>query len=150
MVFHAFMSLCFFFTFVFAGFCCEHFCFLCFCSCWGFQFFRFLVPSWQRNQKKSFYCQRKYFAKESLRAPAWTSAKFCCRNKMGNPERAVSLHLARSCSQSEHRIHRIWPARGPYHITKLCIALFSYVYVQLCTCCVLRCVALGHHMYVMT
>ena len=42
---------------------------------------------------KSFYCHGKYFAKENFRAPAWTSAKFYCRNKTGNPEWAVSLIL---------------------------------------------------------
>ena len=40
---------------------------------------------------------------------------FICRNEMGSPERAVSLHLARSGSQSEHRIRRILPARGACH-----------------------------------
>ena len=37
-------------------------------------------------------------------APAWTSAKFYCGNKMRNPKLAVSPHLACSGSQSEHRI----------------------------------------------
>ena len=46
-----------------------------------FRFSRILVPSRQRNHRKSFYCHGKYFAKENFRAPAWTSAKFYCRNK---------------------------------------------------------------------
>ena len=62
----------------------------------AFRFSRFLVPSRQRDHRKSFYCHGKYFAKENFRAPAWTSAKSYCGNKAGNPERAVSLHLARS------------------------------------------------------
>ena len=35
-----------------------------------FRFSRFLVPSRQRNHRKSFYYHGKYFAKESFRAPA--------------------------------------------------------------------------------
>ena len=84
----------------------------------AFRFSRFLVPSRQINHRKSFYCHGKYFMKENFRAPAWTSAKCYCRNKTGNPERAVSLHLARSGSQSEHRIRRILPARAACHIIK--------------------------------
>ena len=37
---------------------------------------------------------------------------FICGNETGSPGRAVSLHLACSGSQSEHRIRRILPARG--------------------------------------
>ena len=37
---------------------------------------------------------------------------------MGSPGRAVSLHLARSGSQSEHRIRRILPARGACYIIR--------------------------------
>ena len=84
----------------------------------AFRFSRFLVPSQQINHRKSFYYHGKYFAKENFRAPAWTSAKCYCGNKTGNPERAVSLHLARSGSQSEHRIHRILPARGACHMIR--------------------------------
>ena len=62
----------------------------------AFRFSRSLVPSGQKNHRKSFYCHGKYFAKENFRAPAWTLAKCYCGNETGNPERAVSLHLARS------------------------------------------------------
>ena len=41
---------------------------------------------------------------------------FICGNETGSPKRAVSLHLARSGSQSEQRIRRILPARGACHI----------------------------------
>ena len=104
-----FMSFCVL-TFVFAAFCCkilethQQFWFLCFHSCWCFQGSRFLIPSQQRNHRKSFYCHGKYFATENLHAPSWTSAKFYCRNKMGNPKQVASLHLACLCSQSQHRI----------------------------------------------
>ena len=60
--------------------------------------FSFLPPSRQRNHTKSFYGHGKYFAKENFREPAWASAKCYCGNKTCNPERAVSLHLARSRS----------------------------------------------------
>ena len=36
----------------------------------AFGFSRFLVPSRQRNHRKSSYSHRKYFAKENFRAPA--------------------------------------------------------------------------------
>ena len=75
-----------------------------------FQFSRFLVPSQQRNHKKSFYCHEKYFGKENFHTPAWTSAKCYCSNKTANRERAVSLHLARLGSQSQHLIWFILPA----------------------------------------
>ena len=50
---------------------------------------------------------------------------FICGNETGSPGRAVSLHLARSGSQSEHRIRRILPARGACHIIINSIVLFS-------------------------
>ena len=87
----------------------------------AFWFSRFLVPSRQRNERKSFYCYGKYFAKENPRAPAWTSAKCYCGNKTGNPEQALSLHLARSGSQSQHGIWFILPAHGAYHIIRAVI-----------------------------
>ena len=84
----------------------------------AFRFSRFLVPSRQRSRRKSFYCHGKYFAKENFRAPAWTSVKCYCGNKTGNPERAVSLHLARSGSQSQRGIWFILPARGACYIIR--------------------------------
>ena len=83
----------------------------------AFRFSPFLVPSRQRNHRKSFNCHGKYFRKEIYRAPAWTSAKFYYRNKTGNPERgAVSLHLARLGSQSQRGIWFILSAHGASHI----------------------------------
>ena len=84
----------------------------------AFRFSRFLVPSRLRNNRNSFYCHGKYFPNENVRAPDWTSAKCYCGNKTGNPERAVSLHLARSGSQSQRGIWFILPgpARGACHI----------------------------------
>ena len=55
----------------------------------------FLAPFWERNHRKSFYCYGKYFVKENFGAPPWTLARCYCRNKMGNPKQAVSLHLVR-------------------------------------------------------
>ena len=80
------------------------------------RFSRFLVPSPQRNHRKSFYCHEKYFAKENFRAAAWTSAKFYCGTKTGSPKRAVSLHLARSGSKSQRGIWFILPAWGACRI----------------------------------
>ena len=87
----------------------------------AFGFPHFLVPSQQRNHRKYFYCHGKYFAKENFRAPAWTSVKFYCENKTGNPKRLVSLYLAHSGSQSEHRIRCILPTRGACHIRNIII-----------------------------
>ena len=92
----------------------QHFCFH---SHRHFRFSRFAVPSRQRNHRKSFYYHGKYFAKKTfVHRPAWTSAKFYCGNKTGNPERAVLLHLARSGSQSQRGIWSILPAHGASHI----------------------------------
>ena len=52
-----------------------------------FRFSRFLVPSRQRNHRKSFYYHGKYFAKESFRAPAWTSPKRYSGTKRAIPSR---------------------------------------------------------------
>ena len=54
---------------------------------------------------------------------------FICGNETGIPGRAVSLHLARSGSQSEHRTRRILPARGACHIIKTIKELLLYAYV---------------------
>ena len=87
----------------------------------AFRFSRFLVPSQQRNHRKSFYCHRKYFAKENFRAPPWTSAKCCCGNKTGNPERAISVHLdlSRSGTKSQRVIWLILPIPGTCHAIML-------------------------------
>ena len=70
----------------------------------AFWFSHFLIPSSQRNHRKSFYCHRKYFVKENFCAPAWTLAKCYCRNKTGILSR-------------QHR--SILPAHGACHIIKL-------------------------------
>ena len=55
---------------------------------------------------------------------------FICGNETGSPGRAVSLHLARSGSQSEHRIRRILPTRGACRIIKVvtCLTLSLYLH----------------------
>ena len=82
----------------------------------AFPFSRFLIPSRQRNHRQAFHCHGKHFAKEYFHALAWSSTKFYCENKTGNPERAVSLHFARSGSQSQGGIWFIWPARAACHM----------------------------------
>ena len=42
--------------------------------------------------------------------------EFCLRDTAGSPERARSLHLARSGNQSQRAISFILPARGASHI----------------------------------
>ena len=49
----------------------------------------------------------------------YTKVFYFCRNKVRNPEQSRKAHLARSDSQSEHRIRFILPARGASHIMKL-------------------------------
>ena len=63
-----------------------------------------------------FLFSRKIFLEKNFRAPSWSSAKFYRGIKTGNLERAVSLHLARSGSQSQHGIWFILPAHGASHI----------------------------------
>ena len=82
----------------------------------AFRLSRFLVPSRERNHRKSFNCHGKYFAKETFCTPAWTSAKFYCGNKTGNLEWAVLLYVARSGSQSQRGIWFILSACGACHI----------------------------------
>ena len=48
---------------------------------------------------------------------------FSCGNETGSPGRVVSLHPARSGSQSERRIRRILPARGACHIINMYIGI---------------------------
>ena len=114
------VTLCFYFC----GCRFQHLSALCFHSRWRSWFSRFLVPSRQRNHGKSFYCHGKYFSKENFRAPIWTSAKFYCRNKTGNPERTVSPHLTRFSSQSQRGIWFIFPAHGASHMIDVHILLY--------------------------
>ena len=90
------------------------------------------------KSQKIFLLPRKIFCKKkNFRA----SAKFYCGNETGNPERAVSAHLARSGSQSEHRIRLILSARGACHIISISTALlfnlnsflFSFAYKTIFT-----------------
>ena len=91
----------------------QQFCFLCFHSRWRFFWFHkdreitknlFTLADSNFGEKKTFL--------HSLEL--WRN--FICGNETGSPGRAVSLHLARSGSQSEHRIRWILPARGACHI----------------------------------
>ena len=84
----------------------------------AFRFSHFLVPSRQRNHRKSFYCNGKHFAKENFRAPVWSLAECYYGNKTGNPEVAVSLHLARSGSQSQRGIWFSLPGHVTGHMIK--------------------------------
>ena len=82
----------------------------------AFRFSRFLVPSRQINHRKFFTVIENILRKKTFLHPLELWRNFICGNETGNPGRAVSLHLARSGSQSEHRIRRILPARGACHI----------------------------------
>ena len=54
----------------------------------------------------------------------WLLVKFCLRDAAGGPERARSLHLARSGSQSQRAVWFILSARGASHLIKLVIGQF--------------------------
>ena len=126
MAFWAFMLFCVF-TFVFLILCLsvfvakcileiyEHFCFLCFHSCWCFQFsdsFGFLVPSQLRNHRKSFYCHRKKiwerkllcthleFRQNLIAGTKWAipSGQYCSilPTQVANQNTEFTAHLARS------------------------------------------------------
>ena len=91
----------------------QHFCFLCFYSRWLFCWFH----KAREITKNLFTSAEHNFGERKLsctRLEPWRN--FICENETNCPERAVLLHLARSGSQSEHRIRRILPARGACHI----------------------------------
>ena len=94
----------------------QHFCFLCFYSRWCFFWFH----KDRKITKNLFTLAENNTVKENFRALA---LNFICGNERGSPRRAVPLHLARSGSQSEHRIRRILPARRACHIIRIIIHL---------------------------
>ena len=122
------MLLCVF-TFMFAGFffakCVlethQHYWILCFHSPWSSRFSRFLVPSRQRNQSKSFFLSRKTFCGRKLLR---TRLHFD-GNKTINTARAVSLNLTRSGSLIQRGIWFILPAHGAGHTEKILIKTVS-------------------------
>ena len=131
MVCHTFMSH-FVFSFVFAGFCCKMYSWnsLTFLfSLFSFMLMRMHVDArgcsfsssipTEKSQKIVKYCHGKYFVKENLHSPAWTSGKFYCGNKKGNPERVASLLIPCSFSLSQHGIWFILPAHGACHYNKM-------------------------------
>ena len=61
-------------------------------------------------------CRKKFRGKKPFVHSLELWWNFICANETGIPGQAVSLHLARSGSQSEHRIRRILPAHGACHI----------------------------------
>ena len=91
----------------------RHFCFLCFHSRGRFFWFH----KDREITKSLFTLAESNFSERKL---SCTRLNFYCGNETGSPGRAVSLHLARSVSQSEHRIRRILPARGGCHIINIC------------------------------
>ena len=74
------------------------------------------------KSRKIFLLSRKIFL-ENFRAPIWTSAKFYCGNKTGNPERKVSPHLTHFGSQSQRGIWFILSAHGASHMIDVQILL---------------------------
>ena len=78
----------------------------------------FSFPSSIRTEKsnKIFLLHQKYSAIEHFPTPTLTLVKCYCGNKMGNPERVVSLHFAPSGSQWQRRIWFILSAHGACHI----------------------------------
>ena len=73
-----------------------------------FQFSGFLVAEKSQNIF--------FTVAENFREAAYTAVKCYCGNKTGSPERSVSLHLARSGSQSQRRIWFILPDNGACYI----------------------------------
>ena len=125
--FHAFMSLSVL-TFVFAGFCCKT-------NSWNSSTFLFSLFSFSLTHSVSSFSnsidtettgnlllsQKRFFSgqitKQNFDEPA--PEKFFLQDKARNPERARSLHLARSGSQSQHGIWFILPAHGATHIISM-------------------------------
>ena len=78
----------------------------------------------EKSQKNLFALAENNFGERKLSCTRLNFGEiFIWGNETDNPGRAVSLHLARSGSQSEHRIRRILPARGACHIIKRDIPL---------------------------
>ena len=106
-------------TFVFAGFVAkrilktyQRFCFLCFILV---DVFSGSIKT--ENTKHLFTLAESNFGeKKTFEHSLELWRNFICGNETGSPGRAVSLHLARSGSQSEHRIRCILPARGALHL----------------------------------
>ena len=72
-----------------------------------------------KSQKNLFTLAENNFGERNFLLKLWRN--FICGNETGSPGRAVSLHLACSGSQSEHRIRCILPARGTCHIIRVII-----------------------------
>ena len=132
MEFHTFMSW-FFFQFCVCLFLLQnvhqHFCFLCL-ECALMWFSHFLVPSLQRNHRKSFYCHGKYFVKENFHVPAWTSGKFYCGTKNGK-SRAGSITPSWLRVGIPCVVHWIWfilLAHGASHIIKRITIIFCFIF----------------------
>ena len=77
--------------------------------------FGFLVCQFHADREISLL-SRKKFCKRKLSCTRLDFGEILLREQNGNPERAVSFHLARSGSQSEHRVRSILPARGSCHM----------------------------------
>ena len=82
-----------------------------------FSVFSFSSSIPTEKSQKIFLLSRKIFCIRKPSCTAWASAKFYCESKTGNPEQAISLHLARSGSQSQRGIWFILPTHGASHIT---------------------------------
>ena len=82
-----------------------------------FSVFSFSSSIPTEKSQKIFLLSRKIFCIRKPSCTAWASAKFYCESKTGNPEQTISLHLARSGSQSQRGIWFILPTHGASHIT---------------------------------
>ena len=105
-------------TFVFAAFCCKTYFlrlinlfFSLFQSRWRFFWFH----KDRVITKNVFTLAESNFGEKTFVQSLELWRNFICGNETGSPGGAVSVHLARSGSQSEHRIRCVLPARGACH-----------------------------------
>jgi len=88
----------------------QHFCFPCFHSHWHFFWFH----KDREITKSLFTLAENNFGERKLSCNCLNFGEIT----FAGTKRAVPLHLARSCSQSEHRIRRILPSRRACHIIR--------------------------------
>ena len=105
----------------------QHFCFLCFHYRWRFFWFH----KDRKITKNLFNLAETNFGERKL---SCTHLNFGEILFAGSPGRAVSLHLAHWGSQSEHRIRRIQPARGAFHIIRVVMNITIFILLFVCWC----------------
>ena len=62
---------------------------------------------WPSSHRKSFYCHKKYLAKENFWAPTWALAKFYCRTEQAILTRQYRSTLPKKVANHSARLIKI-------------------------------------------